>query len=103
MRGLRWAITLILAVAVAGPTWALPDGRPGATADERQLGALAAEQIVRQNGLVRDEAMQERLDAVGRTLTRFVPAGELYRFRILKSDDVNALTTPDGEVFVTRA
>src|SRR2546421_23199 len=37
MRGLRWAITLILAVVVAGPTWALPNGRPGATADERQL------------------------------------------------------------------
>jgi len=94
---------LILAVAVAGPTWALPNGRPGATADERQLGALAAEQIIHQHGLVHDEAMQARVDTVGRTLTKYVPGGEDYRFRILKSDDVNALTTPDGEVFVTRA
>jgi predicted Zn-dependent protease len=103
MRGLRWAVTFILAVVVAGPTWALPNGRPGATADERQLGALAAEQIIRAHGLVRDEALQSRIDAVGHTLTKFVPGGEDYRFRILKSDDVNALTTPDGEVFVTRA
>src|SRR5262249_31680176 len=25
-----------------------------------------------------------------------------YRFRILRSDDVNAMTTPDGQVFVTK-
>src|SRR5438067_7661134 len=103
MRGLRWAVTFILVLWVAGPTWALPNGRPGATADERQLGALAAEQIIRGHGLLHDEALQARIDAVGHTLTRFVPGGEDYRFRILKSDDVNALTTPDGEVFVTRA
>jgi beta-barrel assembly-enhancing protease len=103
MRRLRWAVILILAAVVAGPTWALPNGRPGSTADERQLGALAAEQIIHQHGLVHDDALQTRLDDVGHTLTKFVPSGEDYRFRILKSDDVNALTTPDGEVFVTRA
>jgi len=103
MRRLRWAVNLILAVAIAGPASALPNGRPGATADERQLGGLAADQIIRQHGLVRDEALQARIDAVGHSLTRYVPGGEDYRFRILRSDDVNALTTPDGEVFVTRA
>ena len=100
MRGLRWAITLILAVAVAGPTWALPNGRPGATADERQLGALAAEQIIRQHGLLHDDTLQSRIDTIGHTLTKFVPGGEDYRFRILRSDDVNALTTPDGEDYI---
>src|SRR5262245_5558107 len=114
---LRWAITLLLVVA-ACPTWATPDrtaaaagtftphgktGRPGATADERQLGALAADQLIREYGLVQDEAMQARVDSVGRSLARYAPGGGVgYRFRILRSDDVNAMTTPDGQVFVTR-
>src|SRR5436309_15075181 len=82
---------------------ALGTGRPGATADERQLGLLAADQLIRQNGLVQDERLQGRLDRIGKTLTKFAPGGDAYRFRILKSDDVNAMTTPDGEVFVTKA
>jgi len=106
-RGLTWAITAVLAALVAAPSWAAPapqlrNGRPGATADERQLGALAAEQLIQQFGLVQDEGLQARLDGVARTLTRYVPSGDSYRFRILKSDDVNAMTTPDGQVFVTR-
>src|SRR6185503_4744680 len=103
-RRLRWAVILIIAGCWAGsPVWALPNGRPGATAEERQLGALAAEQIIRQHGLCRDDQLQSRLDSVGNSLTKYAPGGsEGYRFRILKSDDVNAMTTPDGQVFVTR-
>lgn len=102
MRTLRGVWVLVLAALVAGPAGALPEGRPGATAQERQLGALAGEQIIRGSGLVRDDLLQARLDGVGATLTKHVPGGEVYRFRILKSDDVNALTTPDGQIFVTR-
>jgi predicted Zn-dependent protease len=104
MRAFRWVFIVVLAALASAPAWAVPDGRPGATAEERQLGALAAEQIVRQHGLVRDEGLQARLDAIGRSLARCAPGGgDGYRFRILKSDDVNAMTTPDGQVFVTRA
>lgn len=106
-RGLKWAFTCFLVVLVAAPSWAAPaarvrEGRPGATADERQLGQLAADQLIQQFGLVQEEALQARLDGVARTLTKYVPSGDSYRFRILKSDDVNAMTTPDGQVFVTR-
>src|SRR5438094_4386411 len=102
-RGLRWAVVLILVSCWAGrPLWAMPDGRPGASAEERQLGSLAAEQIIRQHGLLHDDDLQARLDSVGRSLAKYAPGGgEGYRFRILKSDDVNAMTTPDGQVFVT--
>jgi predicted Zn-dependent protease len=104
-RGLRWAVILIIVSNwAARPLWARPEGRPGATAEERQLGALAAEQIIRQHGLLHDDEFQARLDSIGRSLVKYAPGGgEGYRFRILKSDDVNAMTTPDGQVFVTRA
>jgi predicted Zn-dependent protease len=104
-RGLRWAVILVLVSSwTSAPLWAAPEGRPGATAEERQLGALAAEQIIRQHGLLRDDDLQARLDSIGRGLAKLAPGGgEGYRFRILKSDDVNAMTTPDGQVFVTRA
>jgi predicted Zn-dependent protease len=57
--------------------------------------------LIREYGLVRDAGMQGRLDRVARTLARHVPGGDRYRFGILGSNDVNAMTTPDGQVFVT--
>lgn len=85
------------------PPFASLVGRPGATQDERQLGALAADQLARQYGLHQEAGVQARLDRIGGTLTKHAPGADAYRFRILKSDDVNAMTTPDGTVFVSRA
>jgi predicted Zn-dependent protease len=105
--GSRWTFICFLVVLVAASTWAVPRSRiqgrrPGATAEEQRQGQLAAAQLIRRFGLVRNSPMQARLDAVARGLTRHIPGGDRYRFHILKSNDTNAMTTPDGQVFVTR-
>lgn len=73
-------------------------------AEEKVIGDSVALEIVgRYGGLVRDEAITQRLMLVGRSLARYSDRPELdWRFGVLDSPTVNAFSAPDGYVFITR-
>lgn len=73
-------------------------------AEEKVIGDSVALEIVgRYGGLVRDEAVTQRVMLVGRSLARYSDRPELdWRFGVLDSPTVNAFSAPDGYVFITR-
>ncbi len=73
-------------------------------AEEKVIGDSVALEIVgRYGGLVRDEAITQRVMLVGRSLARYSARPELdWRFGVLDSATVNAFSAPDGYVFITR-
>lgn len=73
-------------------------------AEEKVIGDSVALEIVgRYGGLVRDEAVTQRVMLVGRGLARYSDRPELdWRFGVLDSPTVNAFSAPDGYVFITR-
>ena len=83
--------------------------------DEIQLGREAAAELEKQYGLVKDEALQERVERIGQELARIaneleVPAtygsSELrkyeYVFKVLDDKDVNALSMPGGFIYLNK-
>lgn len=72
--------------------------------EEKVIGdSVALEIISRYGGLVRDEAITQRLALVGRSLARYSARPDLdWRFGLLDSATVNAFSAPDGYVFITR-
>jgi beta-barrel assembly-enhancing protease len=72
--------------------------------EERVIGgSVAVEVVAMYGGLVRDEAILQRVNLVGRTLARYSDRPELdWRFGVLASDTVNAFSAPSGYVFITR-
>ncbi len=72
--------------------------------EERVIGGSVAVEIVgAYGGLVRDPAINRRVDLIGQTLTRCSDRPELaWRFGVLASNDVNAFSAPAGYVFITR-
>jgi predicted Zn-dependent protease len=73
-------------------------------AEEKVIGDSVALEIVgRYGGLVRDEAITQRVMLVGRSLARYSDRPGLdWRFGVLDSPTVNAFSAPDGYVFITR-
>ena len=72
--------------------------------EERVIGGSVAVEIVgAYGGLVRDAAIMQRVNLVGRTLARYSDRPDLdWRFGVLASDAVNAFSAPSGYVFITR-
>jgi len=72
--------------------------------EERVIGDSVALEIVgRYGGLVRDPAILQRVNLVGRSLARYSGRPDMFwRFCVLNSDTVNAFSAPDGYVFITR-
>jgi predicted Zn-dependent protease len=72
--------------------------------EEKVIGDSVALEIVgKYGGLVRDEAIMQRVNLVGRSLARYSDRPELnWRFGVLESPGVNAFSAPDGYVFITR-
>jgi predicted Zn-dependent protease len=66
-------------------------------------GALAVEIVGRHGGIVKDEAMNRRVALIGKTLGMYSTRPDLpWRFGILDSKEVNAVSAPGGYVFITR-
>jgi len=72
--------------------------------EEKIIGDSVALEIVgRYGGLVRDDAVMQRVNLVGRSLARYSDRPELnWRFGVLDSAAINAFSAPDGYVFITR-
>ena len=72
--------------------------------EEKLIGESVALEIVgKYGGLVRDDAIMQRVNLVGRGLALYSARPELdWRFGVLDSDTVNAFSAPSGYVFITR-
>ena len=71
--------------------------------EERALGGSVATQIVAAHGgLVRDDAITERVNLIGRSLAHYSSRPALrWRFGVLDSPSINAFSAPAGYVFIT--
>jgi predicted Zn-dependent protease len=72
--------------------------------EELTIGNSVAVQIVaKYGGLVRDEAINRRVNLVGKSLAYYCDRPDLnFRFGVLNSPTVNAFSAPGGYVFITR-
>ncbi len=70
---------------------------------EMQIGeSVSLEIIARFGGLVRDRAVSHRVNLLGRTLARYSDRPDLpWRFGVLNTSTVNAVSAPGGYVFIT--
>ena len=110
----KWAVRCWLRRAVARWVWAalalaLLSVASGAVArtyteeEEKQLGAEAAAQIEKEYKVLDDPEQIKRLNAI---LTNLAPVSNrpdvTYTVKILDTPDVNALSLPGGQLYVTR-
>src|SRR4051812_16705702 len=72
--------------------------------EEKIIGDSVALEIVgKYGGLVRDAAIMQRVNVVGRSLAAYSARPDLsWRFAVLDSNSVNAFSAPAGYVFITR-
>jgi predicted Zn-dependent protease len=66
-------------------------------------GAVAIEIVARFGGVWKDAAATQRVNLIGKSLTRYCDRQELdFKFGILNSDTINAFSAPGGYVFITK-
>jgi hypothetical protein len=71
--------------------------------EEVQLGRRAAAMLEREYRLVRDPKQLARLEAIGRDIAAVCDEPDYrYTFKILDTDDINALSLPGGFTYVTK-
>ncbi|HWR08030.1 M48 family metallopeptidase [Sporomusa sp.] len=83
--------------------YGLPPAEAGiiSTNQEISIGAKVAEQLEKKHGLVDDAALQERITRIGTKLVAVSDRKDLkYSFKVLNSNDVNALAAPGGFVYI---
>ena len=70
---------------------------------EIQIGLQGGADLEKQYGVVKDAAMQKRLDAIGARVAAVSAEPDLpWTFKILDSEDVNAVALPGGPVYMMR-
>lgn len=70
--------------------------------DEIQIGQEASVSLEKQYGLVKDTKLNTYLNGIGEKVAQSSGRPKLpYTFKILKTDDVNALALPGGSIYVT--
>ncbi|MGL5206363.1 MAG: M48 family metallopeptidase [Acidaminococcaceae bacterium] len=68
---------------------------------EISMGKDVAAQLEGKYGLVQDDEMQARVDAIGQRLAAVSDRQDLeYSFKVLNSDEVNAMAVPGGFIYV---
>jgi len=70
---------------------------------EIEIGREGAAELEAKYGVVEDAAMQQRLDAAGKRVAAASEDPDLpWTFRILKSDEINAVCLPGGFIYATQ-
>lgn len=70
---------------------------------ERDKGAAMDAKLQQREFFFRHPTLQKTLDRVGHRIAKVTPRSQLdWTFRILDSDDINALALPGGWIYVTR-
>jgi Zn-dependent protease with chaperone function len=67
---------------------------------EIEMGRQAGEQLEAHYGLYQDEEMQARIDRIGQRLAQYSSRKIPYSFKVLNTQEVNALACPGGFIYV---
>ena len=81
----------------------LPAAEAGMISEKQEIemGKAAAEQIENRYGVINDPQIAERVDRIGQSLVDVCGRKNLkYSFKVLNTDDVNALACPGGYIYV---
>ncbi len=71
------------------------------TKQEISMGKDVAQQLEKKYGLVEDEALQARVNAIGQRLVGVSERKDIsYSFKVLNTKDVNALAVPGGYIYL---
>src|ERR1044071_7299477 len=107
----RVALTLVctaaLTVAPSVQTRITPDKNKYAPADDVKLGREAAAQVRKEMPLIRDGAVDEWVQSVGRRLVTAIPPEFQhkefeYTFEVVNQKEINAFALPGGPMFLNR-
>ena len=109
-RGAAWLVALMLTLmplaALAQTRVEMPSNKYSVQ-DDIQLGQQASQQVYQQMPIMRDAAIDEYVESVGRRLVAAIPAeyqqpGFRYSFDVVDARDINAFALPGGPMFVNR-
>lgn len=101
-----WQICCLLILFSA--LWQLP-GMPVAeaglfsisTKEEIDLGKNTARELEKKYGVVQDPVLQERINQIGQRIVGVCDRKDLpYTFKVLNTDEINALAVPGGYVYL---
>ena len=68
---------------------------------EIEMGQKVAQQQEAQYGLYQNDEVQARVDRIGQSLVKYSDRKNLtYTFKVLNTQDVNALSCPGGFIYV---
>lgn len=72
--------------------------------EEIDIGdAVSVEIVARYGGIWRDQVATQRVNLVGRVLSRYAKRDTIdWRFGLLNSEAVNAFSAPNGRIFITK-
>jgi predicted Zn-dependent protease len=95
---MRWLKSMALAGLLMVPGWTQVS-----VAQEVALGQRAAQQIEAETGLDNNPELNARLQRIGQQLVRVCGRNDFpYSFKVLNSDEFNAMALPGGFVYATR-
>jgi beta-barrel assembly-enhancing protease len=99
--------TAVVTVAPAVQTRITLDKNKYSPADDVKLGREAADQVRKEMPIVRDGAVEEWVQSVGRRLVTGIPTefrqpGFNYTFEVVNQKEINAFALPGGPMFLNR-
>ena len=90
---------LLLALLLMGVAWA-----EVTTEQEVALGRQAAQKIEAQSGIDNSPDLNRRLQTIGQALARVSGRSDIqFQFKVLATDEFNAMALPGGFVYATRS
>ncbi len=94
-----WVLCLTLWCSLPTPVQAGMIGKQ----EEISMGQEASRQIEGQYGVVHDTSLQSRVQMIGAKLLEQVDNKDYeYSFKVLNSDEINAMAVPGGHIYVYR-
>ncbi len=70
---------------------------------EVRMGRSLAEKVERKFGLLEDDLVQQRIDRIGQKIAVVCERRDItYHFKVLKEEDVNAVSLPGGYIYVNK-
>lgn len=106
MRRLWYKLAGILVfVTVFFQFFGMPAAKAGliSTQEEINLGKDTAQKLEEKYGLVQDPALQERVNQIGQRIVEVCDRKELsYTFKVLDTNEINALAVPGGFIYLYR-
>ena len=93
-------IVLLLMLCCLGPMPRVQAAMIGKQ-EEINMGRDVGRQLEAQYGVVQDEDIQERIDRIGQSLVKQCARQDIkYYFKVLNSDEINAMACPGGYIYV---